>query len=259
MARVKSSGSVQSIVRALSLLEILAESPADCSLGEISKRAQLPASTVHRLLTSLVQAGYASHNAQTTRYGLGNTLVRLSHKAVQKHNLIQVAHPFLEQLAQDTGETANLTTRDDDCVIQLDHVDSPNILRVAYPSGERFPLHASASGKLFLAFLPLPERERLLRAKRQSFTTGTITDKRLLVQELERIAKSGYAVDDAEREIGVRCVAAPIRNSRQEVIAAISLTGPSIRLSTARLHELATVLLKTAQTISDSFHPEHGA
>lgn len=248
------SNGVQSIVRALSLLEILAESPTDCSLGELAQRAKLAPSTTHRLLTSLVQAGYAHHDPETTRYSLGNTLIRLSHKAVHKHELVQAARPYLESIAQRTGETANLTARDDDGVIQLDHVDSPNILRVSYPIGERFPLYASASGKLFLATMPERERTRILKSKRRAFTNSTITDKTQLIEELAAIARRGYAIDDAEREIGVRCVAAPIYNERQQVAAAISVTGPSVRLTSDRLHELAAILIKTADTISRSFY-----
>lgn len=250
MTRASTDG-VQSVGRALSLLQILAESPADCSLSDITRQAKLPPSTVHRLLNSLVQAGYASQNPVTARYGLGNNLILLSRKAAQKHQLIQIARPYLEELALQVGETANLTTRQDDMVIQLDHVDSPNILRVTYPVGERFPLHASASGKLFLAFLPPETRDQILKSKRRAFTAATLTDREKLLRELEVIRQRGYSIDDAEREIGVRCVAAPVRNQRGQVVAAISLTGPTLRVTTARLHELAAVLMKTAQTISE--------
>ncbi|MBW7884989.1 MAG: IclR family transcriptional regulator [Caldilineaceae bacterium] len=247
------TSSVQSVVRALSLLDILAESPADCSLSEITKQAGLPTSTVHRLLTSLIQAGYVSQNPDTTRYRLGHNLIRLSHKATQKHDLIQLARPWLEEMATQTGETVNLTARFDDSVIQLDHVDSPNMLRVSYPSGERFPLHASASGKLFLAFLSSDERQRILDRARHPFTQATIIDKRKLEAELERIRQQGYAIDDAEREVGVRCVAAPIRNARGEVAAAISISGPSVRITVQRLHELAVSIMKTACTVSEAW------
>jgi IclR family acetate operon transcriptional repressor len=248
------SDGVQSVVRALSLLDILAASPADCSLGEIAAQAKLAPSTVHRLLNSLVQTGYVSQNPETARYGLGNTLVLLSRRAAQKHQLIQVARPFLERVARETGETANLTARDDDSVIQLDHVDSPNILRVTYPVGERFPLHASASGKLFLAFMPTDERNRLLKARRRAFTGATLTDKPDLEQDLQVIAARGYSIDDGERENGVRCVSTPIRNHRAEVVAAISVTGPSMRLSSERLGELAIVLNESARSISEAWN-----
>jgi IclR family acetate operon transcriptional repressor len=252
------SGAVQSVVRALALLQALAESPADCSLSDLTKRSKLPPSTTHRLLNSLLQAGYVSQNPETARYGLGNNLILLSRKAAQKHQLIQVARPYLEQLANEMGETANLTARDDDAVIQLDHVDSPNILRVAYPVGERFPLHASASGKLFLAYLPQDVRDRILKNKRQSFTEATLVERAKLLEELKAIANRGYSIDDNEREIGVRCVAAPIRNPRGQVVAAISLTGPSLRVTTERLHELAAVLIKTGRTIGEVWNDPTG-
>jgi IclR family acetate operon transcriptional repressor len=129
-------------------------------------------------------------------------------------------------------------------------VDSPNILRVAYPVGERFPLHASASGKLFLAYLAAEDRARLLRGKREAYTEATLVERVRLLEEIEAIRKCGYSIDDNEREVGVRCVAAPVRNPRGQVAAAISLTGPTLRLSTSRLHELAAVLIETSQTIA---------
>lgn len=253
MANANSS-SVQSVVRALSLLQVLASSPVDCSLSELTQQAKLAPSTTHRLLNSLVQAGYASQDPDTGRYGLGNNLLLLSRRAAHKHQLIQVARPYLERLARDVGETANLTSRDDDTVIQLDHVDSPNILRVAYPVGERFPLHASASGKLFLAFLPGDVRDRILKGKRQSYTEDTLVERSRLLDELAAIRARGYSIDDNEREIGVRCVAVPIRNARGQVVAAISLTGPSLRLSTKRLHELAAVLIETGHSIDAAWN-----
>ncbi len=243
---------VQSVTRVAALINILAESPADCSLGDIAERANLPSSTAHRLLTSLIQVGYVQQNPDTTRYGLGNNLIRLGHLAIQKHDLIRTARPWLEQMAKQTGETVNLTSRFDNSAIQLDHVDSPNMLRVSYPAGERFPLHVSASGKIFLAFMPVAERDHILSQSRKTFTQATIVQKEQLEREIEIIRQRGYALDNAEREIGVRCVAAPIPDSRGDVNVAISVSGPSVRISVARLHDIASELVITAQAISEA-------
>ncbi len=251
MSTSQKSG-VQSVTRALSLLEIMADSPEECSLSEISEQANLPSSTVHRLLTSLVQVGYVAQDPATNRYSLGNNLIRLSHAAVKKHTLIRIARPWLEKTAAQTGETVNLTTRFGDSVIQLDHVDSPNMLRVSYPAGERFPLHASASGKVFLAFMPQTELNQLLTRTPEAFTAATVVDHQRLAQEIELTRSRGYALDDAERELGVRCVAAPICHSLGHVDAAISVSGPSVRISIQKLRKLAEELIDVANAISQA-------
>ena len=244
---------VQSVKRALSLLTILAERPNDCSLSDLSQASHLPVSTVHRLLDSMIQMGYVSHNPETSRYALGKSLILLSRQALRKQELTQIARPWLKELACDTGETVNLTTRLEDSVIQLDHVDSSNMLRVSWNSDERFPLHASASGKVFTAFLPQDERNRILRqVERPAFTTATIVDRKRFERELQTIQEQGYALDNGEREAGVRCVAAPIFNAHGLVVAAVSISGPSSRLSIANLHQLARSLTRAASRISES-------
>lgn len=243
---------VQSVIRATTLLNIMADSPAECTLSEISEQANLPSSTVHRLLTSLIQVGFVAQNPDTSRYDLGINLIRLSHVAVQKHNLIRIAWPWLEQTAEQTGETVNLTARVENSVIQLGHVDSPHMLRVSYPAGERFPLHASASGKIFLAFMSPSEFDTFLLKTPESFTDATVVNKKQLTAEIDLTRARGYAIDDAEREFGVRCVAAPIFHSRGHVDAAISVSGPTVRISPEQLHTIAQNLVKIARKISEA-------
>lgn len=243
---------VQSVERALQLLNLLAESPDESSLGDLARTAGLPTSTAHRLLGSLIRGGYVAQNPVTGRYGVGGQFVLLSRKGSQRQELIRLARPWLEQVARTTGETVNLTTRLDDSIIQLDHVDSANMLRVTWNAGERFPMHASASGKLFLAFLPPPERDRILKtAARHAFTSATLK-RAQLKDALQTICAQGYALDDAEREDGVRCVAVPILDARGGIVAALSVSGPSLRLSVPMLHEMAQKLLPAARAISES-------
>jgi IclR family acetate operon transcriptional repressor len=147
-----------------------------------------------------------------------------------------------------------LTTLVDNAVVQLDQVDSPNMLKVTWDSGQRFPLYASASGKVFLAHLPDSERERILKSiKLRPFTRRTIVDPSRMVAELRAVRERGYAVDDAEREDGVRCVAAPIFDAEGSVIAAVSISGPSLRLSPLKLQELSGLILEMTRAISCSF------
>jgi DNA-binding IclR family transcriptional regulator len=249
MAR-ESSGGVQSVERALSILNLLADSPGDCALSTIARETNLPAATVHRLLAALVSTGYVTQDTTTSRYGLGSVLVLIGQKAVRNNELIRVARPWLEAIAEATGETVNLTVRVSDSVMQLDHVESRNMLRVTYAPGERFPLHASASGKLFLAHLPPPERARILASSLEPYTPDTIVRRGALEREIEEILRRGYSLDDAEREQGVRCVAAPIVDDRGDVSAAVSISGPTLRITVERLHDLAGDLIQAARTIS---------
>ena len=253
MPKTSTAGNVKSLVRGLSLLDALSQSPHGSSLGEIANTAKLPPSTVHRLLHTLHQMGYVVQNETTGYYALGESVLLLGRKAEQQRDVRRIARPDLEKLAQETGETVNLTTVVENAVVQLDHVDSPNMLKVTWDSGQRFPIHASASGKVFLAFLPIAERERILESiELQPFTKRTIVDIKKSRAALNTIRDRGYALDDAEREEGVRCVAAPIFNSGGTVIAAVSISGPSTRLSLSKLDTLAARAKKTARAISAS-------
>jgi IclR family transcriptional regulator, acetate operon repressor len=243
-------GGGQSVDRALAILNVLVEEAADCSLAEVVRQVQLPTTTVHRLLGALIRTGFVVQNANTSRYTLGPQLILIGQRAIRKNELIRIARPWLESLATSTGETVNLTTRVGDDVMQLDHVESRNMLRVTYPEGERFPMHASASGKLFLARLPERERERILASVLQPYTSGTLIRRSALEADLASIRERGYALDDAEREAGVRCVAAPIANDRGEFVAAVSISGPALRISVGRLHDLAGEVRQAAEAIA---------
>lgn len=247
----ESSDAVRSVIRALSLLDILAQSRTERPLCDIAQAAELPSSTVHRLLNNLVRLRYVTQNRVTANYALGENLILLGRKAEQQHDVRHLARPWLEKLAEETHETVNLTAMVGDSVVQLDHVDSPSILRVAWDSGQRFPLYCSASGKVFLAYSPKCD-QILETIERRPYTKRTIVDSEQLRAELDMVRQRGYAIDDAEREEGVRCVAAPNYDARGSVVAAISISGPSVRLSLSKLHELAGRVIKTAGAISAS-------
>ncbi len=247
------TSNVKSLGRALGLLDILGENGRERSLQEITRVSRLPPSTVHRLLASLQRRGFVAQNKITSNYTLGENLILLGRKAEKQRDVRNLARPFLEKLAHATSETVNLTTLMGSSVVQLDHVDSPNILKVTWDAGQQFPVYASASGKVFLAHLPKDEREKILKSIRlHPFTRRTIVHAKKSRSELELVRKRGYAIDDAEREEGVRCIAAPIFNARGRVIAAVSVSGPSLRLSLAKLEALAESVLETASEISTS-------
>jgi DNA-binding IclR family transcriptional regulator len=225
---------VKLVTRALSLLDVLAGSPTGLPLTEIACEAALPASTAHRLLQSLAQLGYVAKSPLTAQYTLGEKLILLGHQAERQRDVRQIARPWLEKLAQETRETVNLTTLFDESVVQLDCVESPNILKATWDPGQRFPVYASASGKVFLAYLSTAERQRILESvERRAYTDRTIVDAERLRLELESIKKNGYGVDDAEREKGVRCGAylqrqgSARRGSQHQWAFAASVTSPA--------------------------------
>lgn len=247
------NSSVKSLTRALALLDILGENGAECSLRDIARASRLPPSTAHRLLASLQRRGFVAQNKITSNYALGENLIILGRKAEKQRDVRNLARPFLEKLAHATSETVNLTTLMGASVVQLDHVDSPSILKVTWDSGQQFPVYASASGKVFLAYLAEDERRKIFRSlKLQAFTKRTIVNAKRSRTELQQVRKRGYAIDDAEREEGVRCVSAPIFNSRGRVVAAVSVSGPSLRLSLAKLEMLADSVRETAAFISSA-------
>lgn len=256
------AANVKSLGRALGLLDILGQNGGECSLREIARASKLPPSTVHRLLASLQQRGFVVQNKTTSNYTLGENLILLGRKAEKQRDVRNLARPYLEKLAHATSETVNLTTLMGNSVVQLDHVESPNILKVTWDAGQQFPVYASASGKIFLAHLPKDELEQVLKSLRlERFTRRTIVDVKKTRAELELVRIRGYAIDDAEREEGVRCISAPIFNSRGRVVAAVSVSGPSLRLSLAKLDALADSVRDTAMLISTAlgYHPDKRA
>jgi DNA-binding IclR family transcriptional regulator len=245
------TSTLRSIDRAIAVLKAFGEEEPELGVTELSQRLDLPKSTVYRLLTSLQQEGIVDQDSETEKYRLGIELVRLAGLVLKQIDVRQVAWPYLRSLAETSEETVNLSVlTDGGKVINTDGISSPRIVRnVGWIGREMLP-HCVSSGKALLAYLPQQRLERILAKGLPRFTEETITDPILLQEELKKVRQQGYAVAQEELEIGLSAVAAPVWNHEEEVVAAVSVSGPSFRLSSEKIPELAELTKRTANEIS---------
>lgn len=241
---------VQSVVRALSLLRAVGMSDRPMSLTDLAREAGLHPATAHRLLRTLVDTGFVYQDPESAYYSIGDAFLSLAY--VQRHRLAlpDIARPVLQQLVAETGETAGLAVVDGERTLVIARELSPHPLRVHAPVGGHGPLHATAVGLVLLAHLPEPVVERILSRPLQAFTDKTTTDPELLRDRLERVRRDGFAVAVEEYAEGVATIAAPVRNARMEVVAGISISGPYQRLAPPRMESLIAAVRKGAQELT---------
>ena len=250
--RKRERHSVQSVDRALDLLEALAGADGEVSITALANRTGLHVSTAHRLLATLLRRGYVRQNPDTSRYYAGAKLATLAEGRSRFGELRRRARALLSSLAESTRETANLSVLDDTTAVYLETVPGPQMVRLFTTVGNRVPLHATGAGKALLAWLPAPRREALLqRIELRPHTSHTIHDLAALRRALDEIRERGYAVDDEEFDEGVRCVAVPV-GPLGAPLAAISVSGPANRLGRPRLGELAPILRRCAGELAEA-------
>ncbi len=245
----KASG-VRSIERAVAILKAFSLEEEELGVTELSQKLDLHKSTVSRLLASLQREGLVEENPVTRKYRLGIALVTLGELVLQRLDVTQVARPLMQGLADTTQETVNLAVRDRDEVVNVAQVPSPQAVRYIGWIGRRAPLHCTSTGKVLLAHLPTPEQEEIIARGLPQYTPSTITHPNLLRQELARVREQGYAIGHEEFEIGLNAIAAPVYNHTGDVIAAISASGPSFRLSPDRFSTVADHVQQAALTLS---------
>ena len=252
MATKVARRSVQSVDRALDLLEALASSEGEVSITSLAHRTSLHVSTVHRLLTTLLRRGYVRQNPDTSRYFTGAKLATLAEGTSRFNELRHRARSILKTLTDQTRETSNLVVLDDLMAVYIDTVPSPHVVRMFTTIGNRVPLHATGAGKALLSWLPPDRRESLLdRLDLRAHTARTIIEKPTLRRALEEIRERGYAVDDEEFDEGVRCVAVAV-GPVGAPLAAISVSAPSSRMTRQRCGELAPLLRRASSELADA-------
>jgi IclR family transcriptional regulator, acetate operon repressor len=225
-------GPVQSVDRALALLEVLAAAGNPLGVGEVADLTGLPQGTVHRLLQTLQQRGYVRRD-RARKYSLGTGAIRLADAA--QRALARSARPHLAELVRLSGETANLAVLEGDDVVYVAQISSPHTLRMFAEVGRHVPPHSTAVGKVLLAALPRDHALAVLRRTGLAARTpATITDLGTFTAELDRVAAQGWAADEEEQEIGVRCIAVPVTGGPGPVVAALSLSGPADRFAGGR-------------------------
>ena len=241
---------VESADRVLRILQAFAPHERDVSLGDIAERVELPKSSVHRLLMTLIAHGFVERDDSTRRYKLGIKLFELGSAAIHERGLHGAAQPALEQLSRATGETCHLAVLSGTEAVYVYKVDGPSSIIMSSRVGGRAPVHATSIGKVLTAWAS-PEVIALVRkAPMKASTPKTITSLKDFDEALERVREDGYALDLEEFEQGLRCIAAPVRDQSARVVAALGIAGPRARMEDARIHELIPLVLEAADLLS---------
>jgi IclR family transcriptional regulator, KDG regulon repressor len=242
---------IQSLDRGLQLLEILSYSAEPLGLPELADQLDVDRSTIHRLMATLLQRGFVNQDLVTKKYTIGYKVVELSRRAIDSFSLRVACKPFMKLLVEETHESVNLAVLAGKDAICIDHESSPSPLAVTNDIGSVFHLQATALGKTFLAFLPDEARKELLAGIRfEAYTPRTIINLQALENNLQQIRQQYFALDDEERYIGVRCLAAPIFDYRKKIIAGIGISGPTTRVTLEKVGELSILVKKVAFEIS---------
>ena len=247
-------GRVQALTRALAILNALAEHADGASLTEIAQQVALPASTTHRLLSTLEHEQFVRFDAERARWSVGVQTFIVGNAFLHHRQLVQTARPHLRQLMQDSGETSNLAVLDEGGALCLFQVECGQMMRAMTRLGSRLPLHCSAVGKALLQSMPERQRAGILqRHGLPRLTARTITRPADLNADLSRSGRLGYTVDDEEHVVGMRCVAATVCDERGDAVAAISVSGPAARISRERIATLGALVRRTAEIITREF------
>ena len=249
---------VQTIERVATIFDAMARSSEGISLKELSAKVDLPKGTTHRLLSSLAYFGYVRQTPESKSYHLGFKLVELGNQLLDHLDLRAQARPFLVNLCQRTRETVHLVVLDQNEALYVDKVvsdEKPGGLQMVSRVGLRVPVHCSSVGKVFLTQLSEQELVALVNEKGlEKRTENTIADIDKLKHHLKVVREQGYAIDEEENEPGIRCIGAPIFNQQNQVIAAISISGPTVRITKEIVQNtLKHEVMKTALEISAEF------
>ncbi len=244
------SGSVQALERGLNLLAIIAEADG-LSLTSIAQRAGIAPSTAHRILTTLKANGFVQDDSHGN-YLIGVQAFRAGSAFLRNRKLADVGRITLRRLMEDSGETANIAIEIESSVVFISQMESHRSIRAFHRPGARGPMHASSLGKAMLAALTDEAvAQKLHRVGMPRLTERTIVDPDALFADLAIIRKRGWAIDDEEQAEGMRCVGAAVYNEHGEVIGAISVSGPTVRVTEERLGELGPMVKRAAAEITE--------
>ena len=247
-ARADTSAGVQSVDRALSILEVLAR-VGEAGVTEIAGELDVHKSTAFRLVATLEQHRLVEQTGDRGKYRLGVGVLRLAGATTARLDLVQEARPICRQLAADTGETVNIAVLSESSALYLDQVAGSSALQSHNWVGQHIPLHATSNGKVLLSGLDQKGLDAIL-GKLPTYTPATITRTPKLRDELERVREQGYAVAVDELEEGLTAIAAPVRNAHGDVVASMSVSGPTFRLPDDRVEDVIRLLVEAVAEVS---------
>ena len=241
---------VRAVERALQILSCFDDEHSEMGISEIAQVVGLHKATAYRIVTTLVNYGYLEWMAESQKYRLGLELSNLGFKVIRRMDLRREALPYMKDLVRDWDETCDLSMFDQGQVFYVEVLRGNHALTNSAAVGQRLPAHCTASGKLFLAYLPADEQDEILNQPLDAYTENTVTSPDEIRKQLGVIRNQGYAVDYEEYELGVCAIAAPICNRRGDVIAAIGSPSPTSRMTAERIAEIAVAFKEAARAIS---------
>jgi IclR family acetate operon transcriptional repressor len=242
---------IPNLARACQALKLFAGSDAPLSSSDVARQLEMPRTTALRILMTFCEEGFLVRDGHDFR--AGPELARLGLRALGAAPLRERALPILRALAQETGETAHVAVLSGAEALILEVCESPNPVHAVSRPGTLAAIHCSATGKALLAFAVGPRRSELLRGARlERRTPHTLTSLGALEEACAEIERRGYAIDDEEYHVGVRCLAAPVRDARGEVVAAIGITAPVATFTKRRIPEVAQAVLRAAAALSEA-------
>jgi DNA-binding IclR family transcriptional regulator len=248
---VERENMVKSVSRALDIITLISLKKTGLGVTEIANQIDINKSSVYRILSTLVQYGYIEQDAETGKYKLGYKFLEISSKLLESIDLRAEARPFLQELENETNEVIHLVVYDQGEVVYIEKLEGNETLRMHSKVGKRAPMHCTSVGKAILAHLPSSIVSDILERKGMPVHTDkTITDKEEFMKELGQVRQKGFALDLEENEYGITCVAVPIFDHLGKVIAAVSISGPTMRMTADRLDALKSKMVKTGQGIS---------
>ena len=245
------TGQVQSLLRGLGLLERLAETDQGMGLTELALAVGLAPSTAHRLLRSLEKRHFVHHDAERGLWFIGVRAFAIGNAFLRGQDFVALAWPVMRRLMESVGETVNLAVLEGGHAVYLAQVECHEVMRASARPGARAPLHGSGVGKALLAAVPAEEAAALLgKGPLPRFTPKTVTAPADLRPQLPLVRRQGFAVDDEEQTVGMRCVAAPVFGADGRPVAAVSVSGPTARIGNARMAELGRRVAQAAREIT---------
>ncbi|WP_078600878.1 IclR family transcriptional regulator [Streptomyces violens] len=245
-----SGGGVQSVDRAVSVLELLAQH-GEAGVSDVAAALGVHKSTAFRLLGALEARGMVEQESERGKYRLGFGIVRLAGAVTARIDITKHGRKICERLAGKLGETMNIAVLESHYVINLDQVRGPSAITAQNWVGRLTPLHCTSSGKVLLAHLSPERRSELIAEIRLArMTPRTLTSKKKLEAALAETRTQGYAITVEEYEEGLNAVAAPVRSRDGETVAALTASGPAFRFTEERMHELAPALVEGAEELS---------
>lgn len=248
---IDSKSNIKSIVKAGKIIDVIAFERVPISLSELSEQLGMAKSTLHGLLSTLVNIGYLEQEQETGRYKLGVQLFELGSQIANTWNEKVIAHAYMTKLAEVTGETVHLAMLSNGEVLYVDKQEAYSSIRIATAPGAKLPAHCTGVGKILLAFSNEEEvKEILNKFGLKQYTAHTITNENMLYEELRKTVRQGYVFDNQEFLDGLRCVAAPIFNHNGKIMFALSISGPLYRMNNESIEKYRILLLEAVEEIS---------